>query len=106
MTTKRKTKREDALTMLERKFGRLSVAEFLWAWRVGDEMSQKQFAKKLGISVQSLCDLEKGRRIPSPARAAKIAKKLGYSEPALIMIALRDSLHAAGFNYKVTIESA
>ncbi|WP_374074414.1 helix-turn-helix domain-containing protein [Bdellovibrio bacteriovorus] len=99
-------KKSDAITRIEKKFGRLSVAEFLWAWRVSDEMSQKQFAKKLGMSVQSLCDLEKGRRIPTPARAAKIAKKLGYSEPTLIMIALRDSLYAAGFKYNVILESA
>lgn len=103
MTTKKK---KDALEMLEEKFGRLSTASFLHSWRVADNLSQVQFSKKLGISVQSLCDLEKGRRIPSPGRAAKIAKKIGYPELALITLAVRDSLYADGFKYNVKLESA
>ncbi|MNL32476.1 helix-turn-helix protein [compost metagenome] len=70
------------------------------------QLSQAGFAKKLGISVQSLCDLEKGRRIPSPSRAAKIAKKIGYPELALITLALRDSLYSEGFKYNVKLEGA
>lgn len=105
MNTKMSSKR-DALEVLERKYGRLTVAELLRSWRMGDEVSQAQFAKKLGISVQSLCDLEKGRRIPSPARAARLAKKMGYSEIALIQLALRDTLHADGFKFNVKLEIA
>lgn len=104
MTIKKNKKREDALEMMERKFGRLTVGKFLSSWRLGDELSQIEFAKKLGITVQSLCDLEKERRIPSPARAAKIAKKIGYPELALVALALRDSLYADGFKYNVKLE--
>jgi transcriptional regulator with XRE-family HTH domain len=98
--------KRDALEIIERKYGRLTVGELLHSWRVGEEMSQTKFAKKLGISVQSLCDLEKGRRIPSPARAAKIAKKIGYSELTMIQLAIRDTLYADGFKYNVKLESA
>ncbi|MNJ96694.1 helix-turn-helix protein [compost metagenome] len=104
MTTKKR--KEDAYAMIERKYGRLTVAQLLHAWRTADEISQVDFAKKLKISVQSLCDLEKGRRIPSPARAAKIAKAIGYHEVALIQLALQDSLYADGFKLKVTLEGA
>ena len=98
------TKKMNAFAMMERKYGRLTIAKFLAAWREADNLSQAEFAQKLNISAQSLCDLEKGRRIPTPARAAKIAKKLSYSEAALIALALRDALHAEGFKYNVRLE--
>lgn len=91
---------------LEKKYGILTFARMLKAWREADEMTQTRFAKKIGISVQNLNDLERGRRIPSPTRAAKIAKKLGIPEMAVIQLALRDSLIKEGFNYRVRLESA
>lgn len=100
MTTKAYTE------ILEKKYGRLTFADVLKSWRQADEISQTTFAKKLGLSVQNLNDLEKGRRIPSPTRAAKIAKKLGVPEMSLIQLALRDSLVKDGFDYKVKLEIA
>lgn len=91
---------------LERKFGVLSFADMLKAWREAEDMSQTAFAKKVGLSVQNLNDLEKGRRIPSASRAARIAKKLGLPEMGLIQLTLRDSLMKEGFNYDVKLESA
>ena len=91
---------------LEKKYGVMTFADMLKAWREAEEMSQTAFAKKVGLSVQNLNDLEKGRRIPSPSRAAKIAKKLGLPEIGLIQLALKDSLSKEGFHYDVKLESA
>lgn len=91
---------------LEAKYGELTFGEFLKSWREADELSQTEFAKKLGLSAQNLNDLEKGRRIPTPSRAAKIAKKLGVPERAVIQLALRDSLAEEGFKFNVRLESA
>lgn len=91
---------------LEKRYGRLTFGSFLHAWRQSEEMSQTRFAKKIGLSVQNLNDLEKGRRIPSPTRAARVAKKLGLPEKGLIQLALRDSLAKVGFRYEVKLESA
>jgi len=91
---------------LEKQFGVLAFSDMLVAWRESEEMSRASFAKKLGISVQNLNDLEKGRRIPSATRAAKIAKKLGLPEKGLIQLAIRDSLVKDGFHYNVLLESA
>lgn len=91
---------------LESKYGRLSFGEMLKAFRLSEQMSQTKFAKKLGLSVQNLNDLEKGRRIPSPSRASKIAKKLGLPEVPLIQLALRDSLRSEGFKFDVVLEKA
>ena len=61
---------------LERDFGPLTFGRAIEATRKCGELSQKEFALKLGISAQSLCDIEKGRTIPSVKRAMKIAKIL------------------------------
>ena len=53
---------------LEKQFGSLTFGGLLRAWREGEQLSQTAFAKKVGISVQNLNDLEKGRSIPSPTR--------------------------------------
>lgn len=91
---------------IEKRYGPVSFGTLLKAWREGEGKSQTVFAKKLGMSVQNLNDLEKGRRIPSPTRAARIAKKLGLPEKGLIQLALRDSLAKEGFQYEVKLESA
>ncbi len=91
---------------LEKQYGTLTFGKMLSAWREGEEMTQTSFAKKLGLSVQNLNDLEKGRRIPSPTRAAGIAKKLGLPQIGLIQLALRDALAKDGFKYDVKLESA
>lgn len=91
---------------LEKKYGPLTFADVLKSWRLSDDLSQTAFAKKIGLSVQNLNDLEKGRRIPSATRAAKIAKKLGLPEMVLIQLAIRDSLVKEGFDYKVKLETA
>jgi transcriptional regulator with XRE-family HTH domain len=94
------------LEKYERKFGRLTFGEMLAAWREADGLTQTAFAKQIGLSVQNLNDLEKGRKIPSPTRAAKIAKHLGLPEAGLIQLALRDTLSKEGFKYDVRLESA
>ena len=99
MTTKFNTYSEE----LEKKFGSLSFAALLKAWRESEGWSQTVFAKKVGLSVQNLNDLEKGRRIPSPRRVSRIAKKLKLPEMALIQIALRDALAKDGFHYEVRL---
>lgn len=91
---------------LEKKYGVMTFADMLKAWREAESLSQTAFAKKIGLSVQNLNDLEKGRRIPSPSRAAKIAKKLGLPEMGMIQLALKDSLVKEGFDYDVKLESA
>lgn len=88
---------------LERDYGPLTFANTLESHRLCEEMSQKEFAKVLGISQASLCDLEKGRRIPTPERAAKIAKKLKEPPAHWIQLALQDQLNELGIKLKVSV---
>lgn len=89
---------------LERDIGVLTIARLLVAHRLGEEMNQKEFAKFLGITSSSLCDMEKGRKIPSPTRAAKIAKKLGMYELSWIQMAIQDQLRKDKIYCKVRLE--
>lgn len=89
---------------LRKEIGSLTIARLLVAHRLGEEMSQKEFAKILGITSSSLCDMEKGRKIPSPSRAAKIAKKLGMGEIRWVQIALQDQLRKENLHFEVTLD--
>jgi transcriptional regulator with XRE-family HTH domain len=94
------------LEKLEKLYGPLTFGGLLKAWRESEEMTQTAFAKKIGLSVQNLNDLERCRKIPTPTRAARIAKKLGLPQKGMIQLALRDSLAKEGFKYEVKLESA
>lgn len=87
----------------EKEYGPLTFANVLESYRLGEEMSQKAFAEFLGISQQSLCDLEKGRKIPSPERAAKIARKIGEPADYWIKLSLQDLLRDFNFQYEVSL---
>ena len=102
MTTK---KIKYGLEELEKELGKISFGRLLEAYRLGEELSQKDFAKFLKISSASLCDLEKGRRIPSPTRAAQIARKLKEPESFWVQLALQDHLNEAGLDLKVSVAS-
>lgn len=89
---------------LEKEYGPLTFGRALWAHRKCEEMSQKEFAETvLEISAGTLCDLEKGRRIPSVRRAAKIAHQLGEPEITWVELAMQDMLREADLNYKVSV---
>ncbi|MEK6555632.1 MAG: helix-turn-helix transcriptional regulator [Bdellovibrionota bacterium] len=97
------TKKHYTLEDLERDYGPFTFGETLEAYRLADEISLKDFAKKLGMSPQSLCDLEKGRRLPSVDRVAKIAKKLQEPIEGWLSLALSDMVRAVKPNLKVEI---
>ncbi len=83
-----------------------SFGGFLQAIREADKISQTRFSKKLRISKQHLCDIEKGRKLVSPERAAKFSKTLGYSEKSFVALALQDSMRNGGLHYKVELKVA
>jgi len=97
------TKKSYGVSELERDFGRLTFGNALSSYRQGEEQTQKQFAMFLGISPQSLCDIEKERRIPTPSRAAKIAKKLGEPESFWVQLAIQDMLNKEELDLVVSI---
>ena len=86
--------------------GPLTFGMAVESLRLRDKISQVKFAKKLGISKQYLCDVEKGRRLVSPEQAAKFAKAFGHPPSVLVELALQDAVHKSGLKLKVTVGAA
>jgi transcriptional regulator with XRE-family HTH domain len=98
---------EDALQYLDKlRGGPLTLGAAIHALRTGDEETQEAFAKRLGVSVQHLSDVEKGRRRVSVERAARWAKALGHPPAVFVRLALQEELDAAGIKLKVSVEAA
>lgn len=83
-----------------------TLGDFMLAIRQGEEMTQVDFSKLLGISRHNLCDIEHNRRFISPKMAAQFAKKLGYSEKQFVRLCLQDMLNREGLALLVEIENA
>jgi len=94
------------MKFLESLVGELTFGGLIEAMRQAEEMSQVEFAAKLGISKQHLCDIEKGRKFVSPERAAKFAKILGHSEQSFVALALQDIVNQGALKLKVNVEAA
>lgn len=92
---------------LEQIAGRpLALGGLLESIRLGEEMSQAAFARKLGISPSHLCDIEKGRKVVSPERAARFAKALGRSPEQFVRLSLQELVDEAGLRMKVDVAAA
>src|ERR1700741_3824909 len=90
MSTKRVKKSSARAFMEEVSGGPLTLSGLLHAIRVGEEMSQAEFALLLGVSKSHICDIKKGRKHVSPMRAMQFAKILKYSEEQFVRLALQD----------------
>jgi transcriptional regulator with XRE-family HTH domain len=100
-------KKSETMRFLENIAGRpLTLGGLLESIRLGEDMSQAAFAEKLGISASHLCDIEKGRKVVSPERAARFAKILGRSPQQFVRLALQELVDEAGLKMKVDIAAA
>jgi transcriptional regulator with XRE-family HTH domain len=114
MTTKSKKKRPeaelegyvDAREFLEELVGPLTFGGMLWSIRMCDELSQAEFARMLGVNRSHICDIEKGRKVVSPERAAAWARILEYPETVFVQLALQEQLDKAGVKMNVQVEAA
>ena len=104
MTTKKLKDSSEAKFIKELLGGPLTFGMAVEALRARDEISQTALSRKLGISKQYLCDIEKGRRLVSPTQAVRFAKVLGHPAKVLVQLALQDSVHESGLKLKVNVE--
>jgi len=104
-TRTRRTRRDvNAHAYLEKvSGGALSFGGLLSTLRLCEDMSQADFARRLGISRSHLCDIEKGRASVRAARAASFAKILGYSPASFVAMALQDQVNQAGLELSVEV---
>jgi transcriptional regulator with XRE-family HTH domain len=85
--------------------GELTFGIALKSERESRNMPRSKFSHILGITVQSLADLENERRIPSPSRAVDIAQALEEPEEYWVQLSLQDQLRKRGIDLKVTVAS-
>src|SRR4051812_15224942 len=104
MSTKIKS---GTMKFLEEAAGRpLTLGGLLESIRESEELSQISFSKKLGVSPSHLCDIEKGRKVVSPERAAKFAKILKRSPEQFVRLTLQGLLDDAGLKMKIDVKAA
>ena len=100
-------KKSPTLKFLEATAGRpLTLRGLLESIRLGEALSQAAFAKKLGVSSSHLCDIEKGRKVVGPERAARFAAILGRSPEQLVRLSLQELVDGAHLNMKVNVGAA
>lgn len=97
MTTKNTNKRFSE-KLLGEKF---SFAIMISGLRTSENISQVEFAKKLGLSKQHLCDIENGRKQVSIERAKKFAKILKFPEDFFAKQIVKDLLAKEGLLYEL-----
>ena len=98
---------QNTINQLEKISGRkLTIGLLLLTIRECEDLTQKEFAEKLGITRQYLCDLEHDRRSVSLEKAVIFAKRTGYSENQMVRLALQDFVNKAGLPYHVDIKKA
>ena len=101
------TKLSDTRKFLEKLTGGpVTLGKLLESLRLGEEISQAQFAKRLKISRSHLNDIEKGNKAVSPERAARFAKQLGHSEERFVELSLQSLVDEAGLKLKVAVGAA
>ena len=74
--------------------------------RASRERVAARGARRLGVSRSHLCDVEKGRKLVSPERAAAWAKVFGFPETVFVKLALQEQLDKAGVKMSVQVEAA
>jgi transcriptional regulator with XRE-family HTH domain len=103
MTTRETRGRTNAVGFLESLCGKLTLGRFLRSIREGEDWSLETMGQRLGISPGHVCDVEHGRRVVSPERAARWARLLGYDEKQMVQLALQGLLDGARLRYAVSL---
>jgi transcriptional regulator with XRE-family HTH domain len=100
------TKLIKASEYFDKKYGPLSLGDFIKSLRETEEISQTDFAAKLKISRANLCDIEKNRKLISPERAARFSKILEFPEKFFVKLAVDDLLRQSKLKYQVDLKAS
>lgn len=106
MSTKKSKDSSDTEWLRRKLSGPITFGMALESLRGLYEQSQVAFAKKLGVSRAYLCDIEKGRRLVSPGKAAQFAKALGHPPEYFVQLAVDDLFRSEGLKLKALVKAA
>lgn len=71
-----------------------SLGKVIRSIRLCDEMTLKDFANILNVSVSYLSDIEHGRKLIGARKAYEYAEKLGYPVTEFVRLALQDEVNS------------
>ncbi len=101
----KKYKSKAAMKILDEIIGRpMTLGSLLSAIREGEELSQVEFAKKIGISKSHLCDIEHDRKAIAPKKAKEYADILGYHPFQFVELAFQQQIKIMGLKARVRLE--
>lgn len=83
--------------------GPMSFAMLLRSIRNRDDLTQKELADILEVTVSHISDIENGRKFVSVERAYEFSQKLKDSEKFFVAVALQDQVNHADLDFKVEI---
>lgn len=81
----------------------MKLYDYMRLLREQSELSQVDFAHKIGVSKSYLCDLEMDRRSISLKKSIIISKRLGLDPIEFIQLILQDAIYREGLNYTLTL---
>ena len=84
-------------------FEGVTFGELLKDYRRGEGMGQEDLAVLIGTTKAGVCDMEKGRKIPTAKRAYSIAVALRIHKPLCVQLAFQDILREQKINLKVSV---
>jgi transcriptional regulator with XRE-family HTH domain len=97
-------KTKNAKNFMENLLGEpMSFAILLRSIRTRDDLTQKELADILEVTVSHISDIENGRKFVSVERAYEFSQKLKDSEKFFVAVALQDQLNQADLDFKVEI---
>ena len=85
-----KNKVKYGLNKLQDVRGKMTFGRLLIAYRASQNLSQIELAKKLQLSKGNICDLKKGRKIPTASKASEIAKTLSELPQYWVEVAIQN----------------
>jgi transcriptional regulator with XRE-family HTH domain len=97
-------KTKNAKNFMENLLGEpMSFAILLRSIRTRDDLTQKELADILEVTVSHISDIENGRKFVSVERAYEFAQKLKDYEKFFVAVALQDQVNQADLDFKVEI---
>ena len=89
---------------LDTKYGKMTLARFLKAYRLTEELTQTELAERLGWSKGNICDIESGRRVVGTDRANLLSQVTGIPLDYILEIILNQQLTEAGVRRYIKVE--
>ena len=95
---------KDAIQVMDKLLGPPSVGRILKDYRITNDMNQKELAKKLGVTVGFISNVETGKKRLSLSKVLEYCRKLKENEIFWMMIHFKEEGRRAGKDLHFILE--